>query len=68
MVPFVGGWTATDSFSSVSCSWIVVQVVDGERLESVTLCGKVARPGFAMEEELYVFEERKALANPFDHI
>lgn len=45
-----------------------MQVIDGERLEPVTLCGETAGPWFAMEEKLYVFEERKALAYPFDHI
>lgn len=67
-VPFVGCWTATDSFGSVSGSWIVVQVVDGKRFEYATLCGNTAGSWLAMEEKLYVFEERKALANPFDHI
>lgn len=45
-----------------------MQVIDGERLEPVTLRGEAAGSWFAMEEELYVFEERKALANPFYHI
>lgn len=68
VVPFVGCWASADSFGSVPCSRIVVQVVDGERLEPVTLCGETTGSWFAMEEELYVFEDRKALANPFDHI
>lgn len=67
-VPFVGCWTATDSFGSVSGSWIVMQIIDGKRLECATLCGKTAGSWFAMEKKLNVFDERKALANSLDHI